>query len=486
MFTLAGVFCLTNALFHRAPVPAPIPGVISLPYSLSTKPLLKRGATAVDISMGALFANYIVNITVGTPPQPITLSLDTGSSDTIVLTQQSSYCAKYDPTGTLYCPNVGYCKQYTRLFLAGAVLLTQTDNANKSSSYQFISSNFSSQFGFASQGQGSGASGDVATDTFHLGDATLKNQQFDISYGQSSIAFGILGLSYALGENQAQGNPAKEYNNFPLALAASGTTNLALFSLWKDSPTSHDGQLLFGGVDTSQYTGSLATLDTQLRTGYTTPVAFDVILNGVALSGNSSFPAGSTGSVPVVLDCGTSYTILPNDWVTPIHSEFGVTYFEANDTAYVDCALQKSTATINYTFESLTISVPISVLVSLVAVNPNRCTFGIVPAQDRHALLGDNFLSSAYTVFDLTNNQISLAVRNFAASSTTTTDSVVVVPAGGVKSITTGTATTNPSSSGTASASATTTKKSSAARSVVSGFEVLVMMFSMLLLGSIV
>lgn len=88
---------------------APTPGVLAMPFSPSH--LSKRDAT-VDVAFGARYANYIVNITVGTPPQPITLSLDTGSSDTILLTEQSTFCAENDPTNSIYCPNVGYCKHF--------------------------------------------------------------------------------------------------------------------------------------------------------------------------------------------------------------------------------------------------------------------------------------------------------------------------------------------------------------------------------------
>lgn len=255
----------------------------------------------------------------------------------------------------------------------------------------------------------------------------------------------ILGLGYASGENQVHTKPPQEpYNNFPLALAEQGATNLALFSLWKDATDSHDGQVLFGGIDTSKYAGSLTTLETQNRTNYNEVIAFDIILNGLALSGDSSFQTGSTGSVPLVLDCGTSYSILPDDWIKPIYNQFDVTYFEANDTAYVDCDLKSNSYFVEYTFESLTIQVPISALVILRSLAPKICTFGLVPAGSRHSLLGDNFLSSVYTVFDLTNGQISLAARYFDS----TADKILAVPAGGVKAMKS--LPTNPTSTSTA------------------------------------
>ena len=351
---------------------------------------------------------------------------------------------------------------------------TRADNANKSSTYKYLNSNYVSVYGFVNQSQSTGAKGDVATDTFTFGGTTVKNQQFDIAYGNSTISLSILGLGYASAESQVFTSPVQPpYDNFPLSLAKQGATNLALFSLWKNAVDSHDGEILFGGVDTAKYTGSLTTLETQNRTGENEILGFDVLLNGVALSGNSSFPKGSTGSVSAVLDCGTSYSILPDDWVQPIYDQFDITYFQDNDTAYVDCALETEKYTINYIFESLTIQVPISAMVVLRAINPYICSFGLVPAGTRLPLLGENFLSSSYAVFDLTNNQISLATRDFSS----TTDNVIAVPAKGVKGIdssgmnpspsgtATGTGSGTTSGTGTATgsgASPTTSKKSSA------------------------
>jgi hypothetical protein len=84
---------------------APIAGVVSLAYSRSSTQLQRRDGF-VELSVGASYINYVVNITVGTPPQPITLTLDTGSSDTLLLTQESALCLK----NAGLCPSVGYCK----------------------------------------------------------------------------------------------------------------------------------------------------------------------------------------------------------------------------------------------------------------------------------------------------------------------------------------------------------------------------------------
>lgn len=279
--------------------------------------------------------------------------------------------------------------------------------------------------------------------------------------------------------------PSTPYDNFPLSLAKSGATNLALFSLYKSVQNTFDGVVLFGGVDTGKYSGSLLTLDTQNRTDVNEIIAFDVLVNGLALSGDSSFPKPSTGSESSVLDCGTSYTILPDDWVTPIHKQLDVKYFVGNDTAYVECSLKNAPYALNFTFQDLTISIPIGSFVTLRAVNPDVCSFDLVPAGSRHSLLGDNFLSHSFTVFDLTNNQISLAPRDFSS----TTENIAAVPSGGVKALGSQTGSpSQPSGTGTSTSSTTspTSSKKGAASSVsVHIYLVGISMFSIVFLGLI-
>jgi len=85
-----------------------VPGVVAMPFESRTGPRIhKRAGSALDLKLGARYVENIINITVGTPPQPITLSLDTGSSDTILLDRTSPLCITY---GEKICPSVGYCK----------------------------------------------------------------------------------------------------------------------------------------------------------------------------------------------------------------------------------------------------------------------------------------------------------------------------------------------------------------------------------------
>lgn len=335
------------------------------------------------------------------------------------------------------------------------------DNANKSSSYKYMSSGFEANFGFAEQGAGSNARGDIATDTIGLGGISLKEQQLALSYGDSSIAFSILGLGYASAENQVLNqNPKPPYDNLPLAMAKQGGTNLALFSMWKDTAQGHNGHLMFGGVDKDKYSGNLATLPVQARDNGIT--AYDVTLQGVQVKGDLGLDASVKGPFNVVLDCGSSGSILSDEMAQPIFDKFGVTYFEANNSAQVDCAVGRSATTIDFEFDGVTISAPIAAFVVRFG-NDTFCSFGIVAAGKRRGLLGDNFLTSAYAVFDVSNNEISLGQRKWAS----TREDIVVVPKEGVKAVISPTGpstvpTPEPTTTGTDPAAATTSKPGSA------------------------
>ena len=69
-----------------------------------------------------------------------------------------------------------------------------TYDANSSSTYQYINSDFN-----ISYVDGSGSTGDYVSDTLSFGGITLKEQQFGIGYVSSSTE-GILGIGYPVNE----------------------------------------------------------------------------------------------------------------------------------------------------------------------------------------------------------------------------------------------------------------------------------------------
>lgn len=269
---------------------------------------------------------------------------------------------------------------------------------------------------------GSGATGDYVTDTLDIGGATLTGQQFGIGY-ESSASEGILGVGYQLNEVQAGRLGKPVYDNVPAKMVTENLISSNAYSLWLNDLNANTGNILFGGVDTDQFEGTLATLPIQQSSGEY--AEFLIALTAVSLG---STTIASNQNVAVLLDSGTSLTYLPNAITSAIYQAVGATYDNSQGEAYVPCSFASNTTTLDYTFTSPTISISMAELV-LKAVGPNgaplyfnngeqACVFGISPAGTSTSVLGDTFLRSAYVVYDLSNNEISLAQTKFNVTST--------------------------------------------------------------------
>ncbi|KAB8237867.1 hypothetical protein ETB97_012911 [Aspergillus alliaceus] len=334
---------------------------------------------------------YFCNITLGTPEQSLRLVLDTGSSDLWCNALNSTLCSSSDNP----CDASG------------------SYDPRSSSSYAYVSSDFN-----ISYADGSGAAGDYVTDTIHIGGAAIKNLQFGVGYSSSS-AEGVLGIGYATNEVQVGRLGKSAYANLPQAMVKNGLIRSNAYSLWLNDLGADTGSILFGGVNKGKYRGELQTLPIQTINGVYSE--FIIALTGISLSSPSNHHTySSSDALPaaVLLDSGSSLTYLPNSIVQSIYNDLGVTYEPSSGVGYVPCSLAQQNINVTYTFSSPAITVGIDELVlsagDLRFRNGARaCIFGIVPAGDGAAVLGDTFLRSAYVVYDLSNNEISLANTNF-------------------------------------------------------------------------
>jgi len=302
-------------------------------------------------------------------------------------------------------------------------------SANDSSSYQYVNSLFN-----ISYVDGSGAVGDYVKDTFGFGGQSLEGLQFGIGYDSSSPE-GILGIGYPINEVQVNRAGAQPYSNLPQLLVDQGVINTPAYSLWLNDLDSNTGSILFGGVDSAKYHGSLQTVPIIQEYGYYQE--FIIALTNMSVGGKSIF---SNQNVPVLLDSGSSLMYLPDSVAQNIYTQLGAKYDSAQGAAFVDCNLANDARTLDFTFSSPTISVPMNELVIVAGVSRGRpiCILGeplpllislppptntpqpgIGPAGSSTPVLGDTFLRSAYVVYDLANNEISLAPTNFNATGTT-------------------------------------------------------------------
>ncbi|KAH8166603.1 hypothetical protein CIB48_g1644 [Xylaria polymorpha] len=331
---------------------------------------LRRRASSVAAALDNEETLYFVNATIGTPAQSVRLHLDTGSSDLWVNT----------PSSTL-------CEQRTQpCSFAGSYV------ANDSSTYEFVGSWFN-----ISYVDGSGASGDYVSDTVTIGGTKLDRLQFGIGYSSSSSQ-GILGIGYPVNEVQVGRAGKAAYDNLPAAMVTAGSISRNAYSLWLNDLDASTGSILFGGIDTEQYTGNLQTLPIQANGGVYSE--FLITMTSLKLGGQTIATTRAPGR------------------------------------AYVECSLASNTSTLDFTFTSPTISVAMGELVLDLVTSSGRrptfengetaCLFGVAPAGSGTNVLGDTFLRSAYVVYDIDNNQISLAQTKFNA----TTSDVQEIPSG--------------------------------------------------------
>jgi len=296
--------------------------------------------------------------------------------------------------------------------------LTHPDNANSSSTYKIVSSNFS-----ISYVDGSGASGDYVTDTLQIGGQSLKNFQFGVGYS-STTSQGVLGIGYSLNEAQVN-DGGQPYPNLPQAMANAGLIQTPAFSLWLNDLASSTGSILFGGVNTDKFHGSLQTLPIQPTgqdsSGNYVYTEFLIALTDVSLTQGSTTTNISSGQLPapVLLDSGTTLTYLPDNITQAIFNAVGAQYDSSQGTAFAPCSLANTNATLDFTFSKPTISVPMNELIlgssgqMTLSNGESACVFGIAPAQGSTPVLGDTFIRSAYIVYDIASNQISIAQTNF-------------------------------------------------------------------------
>lgn len=267
---------------------------------------------------------------------------------------------------------------------------------------------------------GSGAAGDYVSDTMKIANSEIKDLQFGVGY-HSTSAEAVMGLGYLSNEVQVANLGLKAYNNVPAALAAQGVISTNAYSLWLNDLDSHAGSILFGGVDTERYTGTLETLPVQKTSaGYTD---FLITLTSLSLGGKTLIEKQAQA---VLLDSGSSLTYLPNAMTNAIYEAIDAQYDSAQSAAFVPCSMRSINSTLDFTFSSPTISVPLEELILDIPKTNNQtsvfpggapaCLFGIAPAGVTVPVLGDTFLRSAYVVYDLANNEISLAQTKFNAT----------------------------------------------------------------------
>ncbi|KPI42566.1 putative aspartic-type endopeptidase opsB [Cyphellophora attinorum] len=322
---------------------------------------------------------YTVNITLGSPPQQLSVKLDTGSSDLLVNVPDSTLCQQGSCTGGTY-------------------------SENRSQRHVAVATDFSINYV-----DGRNASGDWISDDF--GFAGVTPFPYTFGTGQTStIDQGVLGIGYESNSvwltDHERSNDS--HTTLPQALVDFGYI-----------------EILFGGVDHAKYSGNLSTVPI-IKDSDGAFKEFLIALSGLSLDGQSL-----SSGLPenALIDSGSQLTYLPDQLAETIYKQINaVSIPSIDDNIYVDCGLRSSDMSLGFKFDSVdqrTISVPISTLLIDPAQpfrlddNVQACIFGIAKASEAagRSILGNTFLRNAYVVFNLARNEISLAQSVSTSSS---------------------------------------------------------------------
>ncbi|KAM9912717.1 hypothetical protein OXX69_002309 [Metschnikowia pulcherrima] len=305
--------------------------------------------------MNSRDAIYLVDVYLGTKMQKVTVILDTGSAD-------------------LWVPHHAY----------DPLLSSESYDTGTSFQIEYLDG--------------------VSVDGFYYKDDFRLNPDGfalpGLQFCRANIDdIGVLGIG-----DRNQQVSRKPYDNLPWALQKAGLIPKASYSLFL-GPSHQSGTIIFGGIDTEKYLGKLETYAISRHSG---GLAID--LESIIIA-NREFPVNS----PVLLDSGTSLSILSGEVLNEMDGLFNTTTFIQDGIEYrVTSCDQPSDKFIHFNFGKNMVS--LSYADAVHRQESGVCLLGFAYHKNMQ-ILGDVFLRKAYVYYDLSERTISIAQASYSNKS---------------------------------------------------------------------
>jgi hypothetical protein len=361
---------------------------LDLVFGYTTFPLKKRGdrefvagflaraqkglKSTVRVSEGSIVINdyensqYYGEVALGTPEQTFEVIFDTGSSDLWVAGSQcDDSCgrhAKYD--------------------------------ASKSSTYIANGTSFDIEYGSGP------VSGYQSIDNMNMGSLVVKNQEF----AEVTNAAG-LGAAYKLGKFDGilgMAFPVLSVNHVPTAFEnvySQGLVEENLFAFYLGNSRSDKGELTLGGMNPDHYTGDITWVPLKAATYW------EIAMDDMLLDGKSY---GTGGEMKAIVDTGTSIMTGPSAQVKQIADALGAKEIIEGE-FFVKCDV---TANMEFVIDGKTYELtPEDYLIP----DGDMCLLGLMAMDIPEPtgplwILGDVFIRKYYSVFDVANERVGLAL----------------------------------------------------------------------------
>ena len=227
--------------------------------------------------------------------------------------------------------------------------------------------------------------------------------------------------------------------------------NIVGVHLQRASDGTNDGEITFGGVDSSRYSGKLS------YTKVANTENWEIAASDAGVNGNG---IGFTGKTAII-DSGTSYILMPESDAQAVHNLIPGSS-QNGEIFVIPCS---TTASVYFTFSGIQYTVPPKDFIGQTV--GNGCQSKIIGHQafgPNEWILGDVFLKNVYTAFDFDNNQIGFGTTggspSSSSSSSTSSSSSSSSPSSSAAADSTST-TDSSTSSKTSSSSQTSSSKPS-------------------------
>jgi saccharopepsin len=278
-------------------------------------------------------------------------------------------------------------------------------DATKSSTYKPDGRKYSVQYGSGP------VEGIFASDTVKVGDVEVPDQLFA---EVSSVSFGPLNLAFAAGKfDGLLGLGFKSISQYQIptpfeTMVAQKLVDEPVFAFYLQSDASAQGELVFGGIDNSHFTGDLVNVP------LTSETYWEVSLDKMTFGGESV-----ASSQKAIIDSGTSLLAGPKDVVDSLAKKAGATLVAGKEWT-IDCSKAASLPSLTVTLGGKDFVLDGS---DYVLNAGGTCLFAMMgidvpPPRGPLWIMGDVFMKKYYCVFDYGNKQMRIAPVAKSAGST--------------------------------------------------------------------